>query len=94
MAKYLVIGGIIGFQIGFQKERKLMMSRTRRQNGEGSIFQVSEGKWIANSSVKKVYVALNSCYKHALMVDVVAKNPCLGVVLPAQNERTKQVTPL
>jgi integrase len=29
-----------------------------------------------------------------LIADVVTKNPCLGIVLPAPSERTKQVVPL
>jgi len=41
-----------------------------------------------------VYVALNSCYKHALIDGVVIKNPCLGIILPSQNERTKQISAL
>lgn len=27
------------------------MSRTRKQNGEGSVFQVSENKWVAKISM-------------------------------------------
>jgi hypothetical protein len=30
---------------------------------------------LSHSSVKKVYVALNACYNHALIADVVRKNP-------------------
>ena len=39
-------------------------------------------------------MALNSGYQYALLDDVVSKNPCLGVELPAQNERTKEVESL
>ncbi|MBE7053793.1 MAG: hypothetical protein E7391_05895 [Ruminococcaceae bacterium] len=49
-------------------------------------------KGLSYSSIKKVYVALNSCYKHAMIDDVVLKNPCLGIVLPSQTETTKQIT--
>lgn len=46
---------------------------------------------LSYSSVKKVYVALNDCYTHALITDVVKKNPCLGVVLPSATENTKKI---
>lgn len=49
---------------------------------------------LSYSSVKKTYVALNSCYKHALIADVVTKNPCIGVILPSPAERTKKIVPL
>ena len=49
-------------------------------------------KGLSYSSIKKVYVALNSCYKYAMIDDVVLKNPCLGIVLPSQTETTRQIT--
>lgn len=49
---------------------------------------------LSYSSVKKVYVALNSCYNHALIDDIVLKNPCVGIVLPSPGDRTKQVAAL
>lgn len=32
-----------------------------------------------------------TAYKHALIEDTVIKNPCIGVVLPSQSERSKEV---
>lgn len=72
----------------------MKIDKVTRDHIQALINQLYKKQKLSYSSVKKVYVALNSCYKHALMADVVAKNPCLGVVLPAQSERTKQVTPL
>lgn len=72
----------------------MKIGKVTRDHIQALINQLYKKQKLSYSSVKKVYVALNSCYKHALMADMVTKNPCLGVVLPAQNERTKQVTPL
>lgn len=70
------------------------IDKVTRDQIQALINQLYTKEQLSYSSVKKVYVALNSVYKHALTADVVRKNPCLGVVLPAQNERTKDVLPL
>ena len=72
----------------------LKVDKVTRDQIQALINQLYKKEKLSYSSVKKVYVALNSCYKHALVADVVTKNPCLGIVLPSQNERTKQVSPL
>ena len=51
-------------------------------------------KELSYSSVKKIHDALNACYKHALMIEEIHRNPCLGVVLPSSSERVKQVKSL
>ena len=71
----------------------LKIDKVTRDNIQALINQLYKKKNLSYSSVKKVYVALNSCYKHALIDDVVIKNPCLGIVLPSPSERTKQVIP-
>lgn len=65
-----------------------------RDNIQALLNHLYQQKGLSYSSIKKVYVALNSCYKSALMDEVVIKNPCLGIVLPAPTERTKCVLPL
>lgn len=72
----------------------LKIDKVTRDNIQALINQLYKKEKLSYSSVKKVYVALNSCYKHALIADVVTKNPCLGIVLPSPSERTKQVVPL
>lgn len=69
----------------------LKIDKVTRDNIQALINQLYKKQKLSYSSVKKVYVALNSCYKHALIADVVTKNPCLGIVLPSPSERTKQV---
>lgn len=49
---------------------------------------------LSYSSVKKVYNALDACYRHAVIAGILTRNPCLGVVLPAASEGTKQVLSL
>lgn len=73
---------------------RLKIDRVTREHIQALINQLYKKEKLSYSSVKKVYVALNSCFKHALIADVVVKNPCLGVVLPAQNERTKKISSL
>lgn len=46
---------------------------------------------LSYSSVKKAYVALNSCYKHAMIKKDVSINPCFGVELPSAAENTKEI---
>ena len=72
----------------------LKIDKVTRDQIQALINRLYKKEKLSYSSVKKVYVALNSCYKHALIDGAVIKNPCLGIVLPSQNERTKQVTPL
>jgi len=73
---------------------KLKIDKVTRDHVQSLINQLYNKKSLSYSTVKKVYVALNSCFKHAMIADVVLKNPCLGVVLPSQSERTRQVTSL
>ena len=73
---------------------KMKIDKVTRDNVQALINKLYKIQKLSYSSVKKVYVALNSCYKHAMISDVVIKNPCLGVVLPSQSERTKEVVPL
>lgn len=72
----------------------LKIDKVTRDQIQALINQLYKKEKLSYSSVKKVYVALNSCYKHAMIADVVTKNPCLGIVLPSQNQATKQVLPL
>jgi len=72
----------------------MKLDKVTRDNIQALINKLYKKNNLSYSSVKKVYVALNSCYKHALIDDVVIKNPCEGVVLPSAIERTKQVVPL
>ena len=72
----------------------MKIDKVTRDNIQSLINQLYKKEKLSYSSVKKVYVAINSCYKHAVIADAVTKNPCLGVVLPSQTERTKQVIPL
>ena len=72
----------------------LKIDKVTRDNVQALINQLYKKEKLSYSSVKKVYVALNSCYKHALTSDVVTKNPCVGIVLPSMSERTKQIVPL
>lgn len=72
----------------------LKLDQVTRDRVQTLINDLYKKKNFSYSSVKKVYVALNSCYNHALMDDVVIKNPCVGIVLPSPTERTKLVTTL
>ena len=71
----------------------LKINKVTGDNIQALINQLYKKEKLSYSSVKKVYVALNSCYKHALIADVVTKNPCLSIVLPSPMERTKQIVP-
>ena len=72
----------------------LKIDKVTRDQIQALINQLYKKEQLSYSTVKKVYVALNACYKHALVAGVVSRNPCLGIVLPAQNERTKEVLSL
>ena len=72
----------------------MKMDKVTRDHIQSLINQLYKKEKLSYSSVKKVYVALNSCYNHALIANVVKKNPCMGITLPSQSERTKEVIPL
>lgn len=72
----------------------LKIGKVTREHIQELINRLYKKEKLSYSSIKKVYLALNACYKHALIDDVVIKNPCVGIVLPSQKERTKQVSPL
>ena len=42
---------------------------------------------LSHSTIKKAYEAVNACLKLAVIKDVLSKNPCEGVVLPASKEK-------
>ena len=67
------------------------IDKVTRDDIQGLVNKLYNQEGLSYSTVKKVYVALNACYKHALADDTVIKNPCLGIILPSQSERTKQV---
>lgn len=70
----------------------LKLTAVTREQIQTLINNLYKKNNLSYSSVKKVYVALNSCYNHALLDDIILKNPCVGIVLPTASERTKQVT--
>ncbi len=61
---------------------KLRMDKVTRDKIQSLINSLHIEKDLSYSSIKKVYVALNACFTHALTNDVVLKNPCIGVTLP------------
>ena len=69
----------------------LKIDRVTRDQVQTLINQLYQKEKLSYSSVKKVYVALNACYKHALIEGVVSRNPCVGVTLPSPKERTKEI---
>lgn len=73
---------------------RMKIDKVTRDHIQALVNRLYTKQGLSYSSVKKVYVALNSCFKHAIIADVVTKNPCVGIVLPSQAERTKQVIPL
>jgi len=68
------------------------MDKVTRDDVQGLVNALYYQNALSYSTVKKVYVALNACCKHALVDGTVLKNPCTGVILPSQGERTKQIT--
>ena len=72
----------------------MKIDKVTRYNIQSLLNNLYTKQKLSYSSVKKVYVALNSCYKHALIDDVVIKNPCVGIELPSPKERTKNITTL
>ncbi len=71
----------------------LKMDKVTRDHIQGLINKLCR-KGLSYSSIKKVYVALNSCFTHAMTADVVLKNPCVGIALPSPASGTKEVLPL
>ena len=72
----------------------LKIDRVTRDQVQVLINQLYQKDQLSYSSVKKVYVALNSCYKHALIEGAVSINPCVGIALPSPKERTKEIQPM
>ncbi len=71
----------------------LKIEKVTRDRIQDLINLLYKTKKLSYSSIKKVYVALNSCFGHALINDCLLKNPCLGVSLPSPHESTKKITP-
>lgn len=65
----------------------LKMDKITRNQVQTLVNQLYNKQGLSYSTVKKAYVALNSGFQYALLDDVVSKNPCLGVELPAEGER-------
>ena len=72
----------------------MKVDKVTRNHIQGLINQLYSEKNLSYSSIKKVYVALNACYKHALIEGTVLRNPCVGISLPSASERTKEVVSL
>ena len=72
----------------------MKLDRVSRDRIQALINQLYQKEGLSYSSVKKVYVALNACYTHALSEDAVTKNPCIGIALPSPKERTKEIKPM
>ena len=73
---------------------KINFGSVSRDDIQQLINDLYHKQHLSYSSIKKVYNALNACYRHALIGDVIPRNPCLGVILPSAAERTKQIQPL
>ena len=72
----------------------MKVDKVTRNHIQGLVNQLYSEKNLSYSSIKKVYVALNACYKHALIEGTVLRNPCVGISLPTASERTKEVVAL
>lgn len=72
----------------------MKVDKVTRNHVQVLINQLYSEKNLSYSSIKKVYVALNACYKHALTDGTVLRNPCIGISLPTAFERTKEVVAL
>ena len=72
----------------------MKVDKVTRNHIQGLINQLYSEKNLSYSSIKKVYIALNACYKHALIEGTVLRNPCVGISLPSTSERTKEVVSL
>jgi len=78
----------------FPRLGKMNFGSVSRDDIQQLINDLYHKQHLSYSSIKKVYNALNACYRHALIGDVILRNPCLGVILPSAAERTKQIQPL
>jgi len=72
----------------------LKFDKVTRNQIQALINELYKKQKLSHSSVKKVYHALNACYKHAIVSDIVTKNPCIGIVLPSAKERTREISAL
>lgn len=72
---------------------KIKIDKVTREQVQ-TLVNTLKKQGLSYSSIKKVYVALNSCFQYALIDDVVLRNPCLGVILPNATENKKTVTTL
>lgn len=73
---------------------KMKFDQVLRDDVQQLINHLYRKKKLSYSSVKKVYLAISACYKHAMVADIISRDPCLGVVLPSSSENTKQVLSL
>ena len=78
----------------FPRIGNMKVDKVTRNHVQGLVNQLYSEKNLSYSSIKKVYVALNACYKHALIEGTVLRNPCVGISLPSASERTKEVVAL
>ena len=78
----------------FPRLGKMNFGIVSRDDIQQLINDLYHKEHLSYSSIKKVYNALNACYRHAQIGDVISRNPCLGVILPSAAERTKQIHPL
>ena len=78
----------------FPRLGKMNFGSVSRDDIQQLINDLYHKEHLSYSSIKKVYNALNACYRHAQIGDVISRNPCLGVILPSAAERTKQIQPL
>lgn len=78
----------------FPRIGNMKVDKVTRNHVQGLVNQLYSEKNLSYSSIKKVYVALNACYKHALIDGTVLRNPCVGISLPTASERTKEVVAL
>ena len=70
---------------------KMRFDQISRDDIQKLINYLYRQKKLSYSSVKKTYLALSACYKHALIGNIIPHNPCLGIALPSSSENTKEV---
>lgn len=70
---------------------KMRFDQVSRDDVQQLINYLYRNKKLSYSSVKKVYLAISACYRHALIDNIIPRNPCLGVALPSANEGAKEV---
>ena len=56
----------------------MKVDKVTRNHIQSLVNQLYSEKNLSYSSIKKVYVALNACYKHALIDGAGVRNPCVG----------------